>query len=118
MVRANPFLETGAEPKTLHVAFLADQPSAAQVATLDPRRSPPDEFVARGCEIYLRLPSGVARTRLTNAYFDSKLATVATIRGLRTVETLLELCTSPDRPAQPVPTVTSAKHARARIEKF
>ena len=111
VVRAQPFDKAGADPKALHVAFLADEPSAAQLAALDSRRSPPDSFLVRGREIYLCLPNGMARTRLTNAYFDSKLATVATIRGLRTVETLLELCTSPDRPAQPVPTVTSAKRS-------
>jgi uncharacterized protein (DUF1697 family) len=92
VVRAQPFRKTGADPKALHVAFLDDEPSAAQLAALDSQRSPPDSFLFRGREIYLCLPNGIARTRLTNAYFDSKLATVATIRGLRTVEKLLELC--------------------------
>jgi uncharacterized protein (DUF1697 family) len=89
VARANPF---HADPKTLHVAFLSTKPTAAQVAALDLRRSPPDEFVVRGREIYLRLPSGVARTRLTNAYFDAKLETVSTLRGMATIEKLLALC--------------------------
>jgi uncharacterized protein (DUF1697 family) len=91
IVHDNPFLKTKAERKALHVAFLAEEPSRAQVAGLDAQRSPPDEFIVRGREIYLHLPSGVARTRLTNAYFDSKLGTVSTLRNLNTLEKLLTL---------------------------
>ena len=45
----------------------------------------------RGRDIYLRLPNGVADTKLTNAYFDSKLSTTSTGRNWRTVTKLLEL---------------------------
>ena len=62
--------------------------SAQRVAALDPNRSPPDQFRVVGREIYLCLPNGVARTKLTNAFFDSRLATVSTLRNWRT---LLEL---------------------------
>ena len=82
---------TGHELEHLHVAFLADRPDARRVATLDPERSPPDTFRVRGREIYLHLPNGVARTRLTNAYLDATLATTSTLRNWRTVQKLLEL---------------------------
>ncbi len=91
IARQNPFLRAGADPKVLHVAFLADEPDAARVAALDPNRSPPDEFAVRGSEIYLHCPNGFARTKLTNDYFDSKLATTSTVRNWRTVLTLLAL---------------------------
>ena len=91
VVHNNPFLTAGADTGVLHVAFLADRPDAAKVAALDPTRSPPDEFTVRGGEIYLKCPNGVARTKLTNAYFDSKLATTSTVRNWRTVLKLLEL---------------------------
>jgi uncharacterized protein (DUF1697 family) len=94
VVRNNPFLATKAERKALHVAFLADEPTTTQVASLDGKRSPPDEFIARGREVYLHLPNGVARTRLTNAYLDSKLKTVSTLRNLNTLESLLGLAYS------------------------
>ncbi len=87
----NPFLGAGADPTTLHVAFLADRPSAAQVAALDPNRSPPDRFTVRDREIYLTCPNGLGRSKLTNAYFDAKLATVSTLRNWRTVLELIEL---------------------------
>jgi uncharacterized protein (DUF1697 family) len=94
VVRGNPFLRAGADAGTLHVAFLAGSPAAAKVKALDPDRSPPDAFAVRGREIYLHCPNGFARTRLTNAYFDSKLATTSTVRNWKTVKTLLELALS------------------------
>ena len=91
VLRANPFLEAGAPEAELYVAFLADIPSKTRVQDLDADRSPPDTFEVRGQEIYLRLPNGAARSKLTNAYFDSKLATTSTIRNWRTVAKLFEL---------------------------
>lgn len=87
----NPFLQAGAAEESLHVMFLADLPSPRQVDGLDPDRSPPDRFIVRGQEIYLQLPRGVANSKLTNAYFDAKLATTSTGRNWRTVTTLLDL---------------------------
>jgi uncharacterized protein (DUF1697 family) len=90
-IRQNPFLEAGASENWLHVLFLADQPDAGRAAALDPLRSPPDAYAVRGREIYLRLPNGGAKTKLTNAYFDSRLATISTVRNWRTVLKLFEL---------------------------
>jgi uncharacterized protein (DUF1697 family) len=91
VVQGNPFLKAGAPEDTLHVLFLAGAPAASDLARLDQERSPPDEFTVAGQEIYLRLPNGAGRTKLTNAYFDSKLATMSTGRNWRTVTTLLAL---------------------------
>jgi len=87
----NPFLIPGVALDELHVLFLADVPDRRRVEDLDPNRSPPDAFAVRGQEVYLRLPNGVARSKLTNAYFDSKLATTSTGRNWRTVTKLFEL---------------------------
>jgi uncharacterized protein (DUF1697 family) len=96
VARNNPFVRAGKDPDALHVAFLAAEPAAKAVAGLDPRRSPPDEFAVRGREIYLHCPNGMARTKLTNQYFDSKLSTTSTVRNWRTVLKLLELATAAD----------------------
>jgi uncharacterized protein (DUF1697 family) len=93
IVAANPFAGRGIDAKQLHVAFLADAPDGDAIAELDPQRSPPDEFVVVGGQIYLRLPAGMARTKLTNAYFDRVLDTVSTMRNWRTTKKLLELST-------------------------
>jgi len=81
---SNPFLATGADPGQLYVAFLEDAPGAA-AAGLDPGRSPPDAFAVRGREVYLSLPNGVARTKITNDYLDRTLGTRSTVRNWRTV---------------------------------
>ncbi len=91
VIRHNPFVAAGAAEETLHVLFLADRPSAASVDSLDPDRSPPDAFIVRGQEIYLRLPNGAGRTKLTNNYFDTRLATMGTGRNWRTITTLAAL---------------------------
>ena len=94
IVQANPFLEAGAETDKLHIAFLADLPDSAHVESLDPNRSPVDEFAVLGREIYLYCPNGLARSKLTNNYFDSRLSTTSTMRNWKTVLKLLELSTS------------------------
>ena len=90
-IRNNPFLEAGAPESWLHVLFLASQADALHVAALDPDRSPPDAYAVRGREIYLQCPNGAGNTRLTNAWFDSKLATISTGRNWRTAIKLFEL---------------------------
>ncbi len=85
VVKHNPFLKRGAALTTLHVGFLLEEPDAALVKALDPLRSAPDEFQVLGREVYLHLPNGVARSKLTNAWFDSKLEGVVTVRNWNTV---------------------------------
>lgn len=88
---SNPFLVPGAEPRRLHVAFLADAPAAERVAALDPDRSPPDSFVVSGRHVYLSYPNGSGRSKLTNEYLERTLSTVATARNWNTVTRLVEL---------------------------
>jgi uncharacterized protein (DUF1697 family) len=91
IVAANPYAK--APLAELYVGFLATAPDAAAIARLDPKRSPPDEFRVIGGEIYLRYRNGAGTTKLTNAYFDSKLATVSTVRNWNTVLALHGLVT-------------------------
>ncbi len=87
----NPFLGPEAVEESLHVLFLADLPAPDRVGGLDHHRSAPDTFIVRGREVYLHLPNGVARSKLTNDYFDSRLATTSTGRNWRTATKLLEM---------------------------
>ena len=90
-IRDNPFLPAVEDQRWLHVYFLAHSPNARAIAALDPERSAPDAFHVRGQEIYLHLPNGMGRSKLTNAYFDSKLSTVSTARNWATVLKLSEM---------------------------
>lgn len=90
-VAQSPFVARGVDEDQLHVMFLADAPTKAAVAKLDPRRSPGDELVVVGRDVHLRMPNGVGRTKLTNAYVDATLGTVSTQRNWRTVLQLVAL---------------------------
>ncbi|MCI0629022.1 MAG: DUF1697 domain-containing protein [Phycisphaerales bacterium] len=94
IVEDNPFIKTrdqaGLE-NLLHIAFLNDAPTKASIAALDPNRSAGDSFLVRGREIYLNLPKGVGKTKLTNGYFDSALGVTSTMRNWRTALKLLEM---------------------------
>jgi uncharacterized protein (DUF1697 family) len=90
-LRNNPFIKAGVAEEMPHVFFLAGVPDAHGVTGLDPARSLPDAFFVRGRDIYVQLPNGMARTKLTNSYFDSNLATTSTARNWRTVLKLFEL---------------------------
>lgn len=81
----------GAPEEMLHVYFLREDPAEGRVKELDQDRSTVDSFAVRGREIYLLLPAGMARTKLTNAYFDRALDTVCTARSWKTVRKLAEL---------------------------
>jgi uncharacterized protein (DUF1697 family) len=91
IAESNPYLRRGADLSKLHVVFLSAPPEADAVAELEPARSPPDEFVVRGREIYLHLPNGAGRSKLTVDYFETRLGGRATARNWKTVTKLLEL---------------------------
>ncbi len=97
IVTANPFVARGESPKRLHAAFFSSEPDPERLAGLDPHRWPPDEFFAGpGC-LYLCLPNGVARSKLTNAWLDSSLGVVTTVRNWATTSKLAEAAASVDR---------------------
>ena len=87
----NPFVHEASDPKHLHLGFLADSPDAKAIAALDPARSTVDSFAVVGREVFLHVPGGMARTKLTTDYFDRRLETIMTVRNWRTVTTLLEM---------------------------
>lgn len=94
VVEGNPFLLQGVPTEKLHVAFLADTPESDRAARLDTSRSLPDAFQLHGREIFLHCPNGIARTKLTNDYFDTTLGTTSTMRNWRTVTTLVSIAGS------------------------
>jgi uncharacterized protein (DUF1697 family) len=61
------------------------------VAGLDPERSPPDEFSLLRREIFLHLPNGAGRSKLTIDYFERRLGVAATARNWNTLIKLIAL---------------------------
>jgi uncharacterized protein (DUF1697 family) len=91
IAEGNPFLGGKTDVSRLHVVFLESAPPAKAGAELDPGRSPPDEFRLQGREIYLHLPNGMGRSKLTIDYFERRLGVAATARNWKTVLRLLAL---------------------------
>ena len=90
-LRGSPYLDRPENPKALHAMFLSRAPAASALEKLDPERSSPDEFTVRGRVIYLHCPNGMARTKLTNVYFDRTLGVTSTARNWRTLGRLHEM---------------------------
>ena len=90
-VKRHPFVAEARDPTHLHIGFLADVPHPESVASLDPARSDVDSFAVLGKAVFLYVPGGMARTKLTTDYFDRRLGTVMTVRNWRTVNTLVEM---------------------------
>jgi uncharacterized protein (DUF1697 family) len=82
------------EPKHFFVGFLADRPTKAAIASLDPNRSPGDTFEVVGQDVFLDIVNP-ARTRLSADWFDRTLGTIMTMRNWRTTLELQRLCRIP-----------------------
>ncbi|HVB09541.1 MAG TPA: DUF1697 domain-containing protein [Bacillota bacterium] len=92
VVAANPFPGQGADPKRLHVTFLAAEPTREAPAA----DSGPDEFILAGREVYLHCPGGYGETKLHNAFFERRLGVTATTRNWATVQKLAEMAGTAD----------------------
>lgn len=91
VVERNPFA-AGHPTDKLHAMFLSGTPAPEIVVGLDPWFAAPETFAVVDREIYLHLPNGAARSRLSNDWFDRRLKLISTSRNWRTVTTLLGMC--------------------------
>ena len=91
VLNTNPYAKPGVVGNQLHVVFLGDKPTAKAIATLDPDRSPPDEFTVVGKEVFILAPNGVGSSKLTIDWFEKRLGTFGTNRNWNTVNKLLSL---------------------------
>jgi uncharacterized protein (DUF1697 family) len=86
-IACNPYADALADPKSVHLAFLEEAPSAARVARLDPQQSETDRFAVLGKHLYLHTPHGYGRGKLTMRFF-AQLGTPCTLRNWNTVRRL------------------------------
>ncbi len=88
----NPFLARGEDRKLAHVVFLSTTPSTAASKALDiGARSPGDEGALVGDVLYLHLPNGAGKSKISAEWLDRTLGVTATQRNWNTVEKLVEL---------------------------
>lgn len=89
-IKENPFPEAATDHKALHAGFLADTPTAPDLAALEALRSETERFVLRGAVFYLHAPDGVGRSKLA-AKAERLLGVPMTSRNWQTVCKVLEL---------------------------
>ena len=80
-----------------HVTFLSAEPRSVPLAEVGRARAKGEEISVRGTEVYLFLPNGYGRTKLSNAFLEKKLGVLATTRNWKTVEALDALASRPIR---------------------
>lgn len=89
-VTRNPFGGEMPDHGKPHVVFLSAEPARHGAERLDPGRSPGDQFVLSGREIFVRYAAGAGTSKLTTDYFERTLGVTATARNVPTVERLIE----------------------------
>jgi len=95
IVSDNPLVkEKGIDHFKLHVTFLSDAPPKTAVKVLKPLATGRERVRILNREIYLYCPDGYGNIKLSNNAVEKKLSVVATTRNWRTVNTLLEMCSS------------------------
>ena len=93
IIEHNPFCETYEDSK-IHITFLSDCPKSPNFKVIDEVKDQSEEFRVSGREIYLFLPNGYGRTKLSNNFFENKLNVNCTTRNWRTVKKLFEMAES------------------------
>ena len=88
----NPYLpRAGVDPKRLYVTFLRSAPAAELVENTEVPAGSSDEFTVEGDLVYLHCPGGYGTTKLSNTFFERKLAMPATTRNWNTINALYKM---------------------------
>ena len=96
---ANPFPGATSDPKTLHLWFLAREPSSPDLLALEELRAPNERYLLHRAVFYLHAPGGIGRSKLAERV-ERKVGVEATVRNWRTVEKLRELASVIDSALQ------------------
>jgi len=92
IMRKNPLAtQHPNEIDKLHVTFLSCTPDKKLLTELTMPKAASEQFVIVGSEIFLFLPDGYGRTKLTNNAFEKKLGCGATTRNWKTVRALAQM---------------------------
>lgn len=89
-VSANPFQKAEAEPKSLHLFFLADAPENPNLKALNQIKTNTESFRLIDRIFYLHAPDGIGRSKLA-AQAEKRIGTSATARNWNTVMKFLEM---------------------------
>jgi uncharacterized protein (DUF1697 family) len=89
-VAGNPFPEAVANPRSLHLFFLAAAPKQPDLKSVEAIKARSERFELKGRIFYLYTPDGFGTSRLAGRA-ERLLGVEATARNWRTVTTLLDM---------------------------
>jgi uncharacterized protein (DUF1697 family) len=89
-IASNPFPDGVAEPKTLHLFFLASSPANPKVEHLASLRAVREEFRLIDKVLYLHAPDGIGRSKLA-ANVEKAMGVPATARNWRSALKILSM---------------------------
>jgi len=90
VLKTNPFIKKEKGIERLYVTFLSDKPTKENIQKLNSIESSPDEYQIDKNLVYLFLPNGAGKTKLSNNFFENKLKLVGTTRNWKTIKALSE----------------------------
>ena len=76
------------------IAFLSETPDDDNIKTLNQYVSEPDRLVILDKCLYLHLPNGAGKSKLSTNFIESKLKITTTMRNLKTMKKLCEMMES------------------------
>lgn len=88
---ANPYPQAADDPKTLHLYFLKQPATEADVTGMEALKADSEAFTLTDQALYLYAPYGIGRSKLAEKA-ERLLGVPATARNLRTVMKLAEMC--------------------------
>lgn len=89
-ITSNPFPEGVADPKTLHLSFLAAVPENPDFARLDRVKTKRERFKLINKVFYFHAPDGIGRSKLAMSV-EKVMGVTMTARNWRTVNKIMSL---------------------------
>lgn len=81
-------------PNLVHIGFAKSKWSPDLVASLEPYARHGERVALVGSALWTDFPNGVARSKITPAVFDRSAGSPVTLRNIKTLDAVLELCGS------------------------
>jgi uncharacterized protein (DUF1697 family) len=91
VLKNNPFIKKKKEAEKLYFTFLSEKPLTENIDKLNSTDYSPEEYIIDEKYIYLFVPNGYGKAKLSNNLFENKLKVLGTTRNLKTIKALLEI---------------------------
>jgi uncharacterized protein (DUF1697 family) len=86
----NPFPDAVSEPKSIHIGFVTEQPSAPDLETIESLKSATENYQLLNGAFWLHAPDGIGRSKLA-AKIDKCLGVATTGRNWRSAKAIEDL---------------------------